>query len=394
MSNIDTSQWRPFKLKELFNVLSSKKIFHANSVEVLDEQVDGSYPYVVRSEYNNGIKGYIQTEEENINPGNTLSFAQDTFIVFYQEQPYVTGNKIKVLQPLYDGFNKETAQFIIASLNKTLNNLSWGTGSDISMIEDMEVLLPAVSVDEPDWEFMEQEIETYKNLYVEKQKARNEQEYDRKLEKSNLNDTVITAADEAFIAMDKQKAPFRLGDIFHRVTLKYLGPGRRQDRVQEKRDETFCIPVLNAKKGDNGIQYYGMNGDFTTAGNVISIVYNGAVGAGLVYYQPNPVGQYTDAYVVDLNYGELTENIGLYFASAIQHEIYPKYSRDNKATWDNRVENELVMFPIKDGISPDTATVDDIDYDYMERYIDILKRKKIEDVYQQRISQLSRMATL
>ncbi|EJC09007.1 hypothetical protein HPHPP15B_0076 [Helicobacter pylori Hp P-15b] len=44
---------------DLFEVLSSKKIYHANTIKIHDTQIENSYPYVVRAATNNGIKGFI-----------------------------------------------------------------------------------------------------------------------------------------------------------------------------------------------------------------------------------------------------------------------------------------------------------------------------------------------
>ncbi|GAA8230722.1 hypothetical protein HpKG83_13760 [Helicobacter pylori] len=43
----------------MFEVLSSKKIYHANTIKINDTQIESSYPYVVCTTTNNGIKGFI-----------------------------------------------------------------------------------------------------------------------------------------------------------------------------------------------------------------------------------------------------------------------------------------------------------------------------------------------
>ncbi len=52
-------RWQSFRLGDLFEVLSSKKIYHANTIKIHDTQIENSYPYVVRATTNNGIKGFI-----------------------------------------------------------------------------------------------------------------------------------------------------------------------------------------------------------------------------------------------------------------------------------------------------------------------------------------------
>jgi len=114
----------------LFEITSSKKIYHANKIEqIFNEQIDNSFPYVVRSTQNNGIRGYIVDDEIYANDKNTLSFAQDTFSVFYQKQKYFTGNKVKVLKAKFENQNEKVMQYLTASFQKSLDSLTWGIGS-------------------------------------------------------------------------------------------------------------------------------------------------------------------------------------------------------------------------------------------------------------------------
>lgn len=155
----DTSKWGEFKLSELFSVNSSNQILHANKIKnIYDLEQENTYPYVVRSAVNNGIKGYINENKKFLNSANTLSFAQDTFVVFYQEKPYFTGNKVKVLTPKFENFNKIIALFIIASFKKSLANLSWGQSSTESSIESFTIKLPTKD-NKPNFDFMESFIE-------------------------------------------------------------------------------------------------------------------------------------------------------------------------------------------------------------------------------------------
>lgn len=92
------------KLKELFLITPTKKVFNAQDI-ILNEQFSTeSYPYVVRSAINNGIRGFTKQDLVFLNPKNTLSFAQDTFMVFYQKDSYFTGNNVKVLVPRFKGY--------------------------------------------------------------------------------------------------------------------------------------------------------------------------------------------------------------------------------------------------------------------------------------------------
>ncbi|UOS71823.1 restriction endonuclease subunit S [Helicobacter pylori] len=152
--------WQSFKLGDLFEVLSSKKIYHANTIKIHDTQIENSYPYVVRAATNNGIKGFIVDDPTFANEKNTLSFAQDTFTVFYQKQPYFTGNKVKILKPKFAFKSPKILYFISAILQFILKPLTWGLGSTTESIAEFKFSLPlkptakTQTLDDIDFNFM------------------------------------------------------------------------------------------------------------------------------------------------------------------------------------------------------------------------------------------------
>ncbi|OOP84968.1 restriction endonuclease [Helicobacter pylori] len=152
--------WQSFRLGDLFEVLSSKKIYHANTIKIHDTQIESSYPYVVRAATNNGIKGFIIDDPTFANEKNTLSFAQDTFTVFYQKQPYFTGNKVKILKPKFAFKSPKILYFISAILQFILKPLTWGLGSTTESIAEFKFSLPlkptanAQTLDDIDFHFM------------------------------------------------------------------------------------------------------------------------------------------------------------------------------------------------------------------------------------------------
>ncbi len=152
--------WQSFKLGDLFEVLSSKKIYHANTIKIHDTQIESSYPYVVRAATNNGIKGFIVDDPTFANEKNTLSFAQDTFTVFYQKQPYFTGNKVKILKPKFAFKSPKILHFISAILQFILKPLTWGLGSTTESIAEFKFSLPlkptakTQTLDDIDFHFM------------------------------------------------------------------------------------------------------------------------------------------------------------------------------------------------------------------------------------------------
>lgn len=154
---------RMFKVGDLFEVKTPVKKFNANAVEITDKI---GHPYVVRSSTNNGIRGYINEDENYLNEGNTFSFGQDTATIFWQEKPYFTGDKIKVLKPKFE-CNSEIASYVINGITKAFSHFSQGTQSfKVSVIEDGEFLLPVTCDGAPDQEFMEKYIKAIEKVII------------------------------------------------------------------------------------------------------------------------------------------------------------------------------------------------------------------------------------
>ncbi len=102
------------------------------------------------------MKGYLNEDKKYLNAGNTISFGQDTATMFYQEKPYFTGDKIKILKPKNERFNKLNSMFFITEMTKAFSNFSWGSSSfSIDVISEQSITLPITSSGEIDFDFME-----------------------------------------------------------------------------------------------------------------------------------------------------------------------------------------------------------------------------------------------
>lgn len=157
-------EWSTYQINELFEVKSYKKRFDANKVTILE---NGNYPYIVRTAYNNGRRGYINEDEKYLNPENTISFGQDTATMWYQEAPYFTGDKIKILEARFEGFKKENAHFFITSMAKPFAKFSWGASSfSEKVIKSQEFLLPVNKNDQIDFAYMENLTQAIKKLII------------------------------------------------------------------------------------------------------------------------------------------------------------------------------------------------------------------------------------
>jgi hypothetical protein len=155
-------EWGEFRIGELFDVNSYKKRFDANKVEIKET----GKPYVVRTALNNGIRGYIKEDEEFLNEGNTISFGQDTATMFYQEKPYFTGDKIKIVKSKDERFNKQNAMFFVSTMTKSFSSFAWGSSSfNVKIIANQIMNLPTQNK-QPDYEKMETFISAIQKLVI------------------------------------------------------------------------------------------------------------------------------------------------------------------------------------------------------------------------------------
>ena len=184
------------KLWEIFEIKSSKKIFHAQELDILDNFKANHHPYVVRSALNNWIRGWVSKNENFLNEWNTLSFAQDTFSVFYQENPYFTGNKVKILKSKFNWMNNLSWIFLSSNLNKVLKNFSWWVGSTVETIWEIKFSVPLTKNWEIAFDYMEDYIRFLEAERIEELEAERIEELEAYLLATWLKDYNLTEKEQ------------------------------------------------------------------------------------------------------------------------------------------------------------------------------------------------------
>lgn len=148
-------KWKKYRTGNVLDFNSSNGIFHACNVSIEDEKTESNHPYVVRTSQNNGIRGYVSEDESKLNPANTISFAQDTAQMFYQSEPYFTGNKVKVLSIKGHTLTENIAIFLITCMNKAFSDFAWGSSYDTKLLQNVTLSLPVKTTLVPDFQSLE-----------------------------------------------------------------------------------------------------------------------------------------------------------------------------------------------------------------------------------------------
>lgn len=235
-----TVKWGEYKLGNIFEVVSYKKRFDANKVCVYET---GRYPYIVRMGTNNGQKGYINEDIKYLNDGNTISFGQDTATVFYQEKPYFTGDKIKILKPKCHEFCKSNAQFFIAAMNLSFSSFSWGSSSfNMEIIKDVKLKLPSTPDGRIDFDFMDS--------FIAELEAERVAELSAYLTVSGLDNYELSKEEEQAIADYSSYS-------WETFNLKALyGKSTRGKRLKSEDRIPGTLPFVTAGEAEEGVSAF------------------------------------------------------------------------------------------------------------------------------------------
>lgn len=150
MGKIDTSEWKEFRVGDLFEAYLSKDDIQPKNF------VEGKIPLVSSGKENNGIIAFVEDEKARLWEENTLTI--DMFgKVFYQESPYfaVSHGRVNILLPKIR-MTKGCLQFIgcaiekVASQKYAFNEMCTGT-----KVLKNNIKLPATPDGAPDWAYME-----------------------------------------------------------------------------------------------------------------------------------------------------------------------------------------------------------------------------------------------
>lgn len=142
-------EFKEFKLGEVLDLRGSKKVINKNTIK----NFEGRYPYVTRSEKNNGIVEYIEHDEDNLNKGNSITLGMDTYVVNYQSEDYFTGNRVNIIR--YRDINEYNAKYMVTILRGLFKDYKWGDGLTQKQIKELIMRLPVTDSGEIDWEYME-----------------------------------------------------------------------------------------------------------------------------------------------------------------------------------------------------------------------------------------------
>lgn len=301
MERLQSVEWGEFKLEDLFEVSSSKKKFDANKIHVLQQ---GKHPYIVRMDGNNGQKGFIDEDENFLNEGNTISFGQDTATLFYQEHPYFTGDKIKILKAKDSRFCKKNALFFIVALSKPFSLFSWGNQSfNEEVIRSQKISLPITSSGSIDYEFIDSfiaELQAYLTV-------------------TGLTDYILTEEERKTV---EEYSTWQWKSVTYKSVFNKIVQGRRLKKEDQLPGD---IPFVMSGTTNTGVVGYVSNPVASFPKNSITIDI-----FGNAFYRNYAFGAGDDTGVYWNDSKEYTKELMLFFTSVMEKSLHGKYSYGHK----------------------------------------------------------------
>ena len=339
MTQIDTSTWENFRVGDLFEIKLSK-----NDLKI-EECNTGSTPLISAGNENNGIVGYINKEDFEVFPANSITV--DMFgKVFVQTKDFgaVSHGRVNILIPKYT-LSLSTLFFIASVLQRELKDKFGFTNMCTSKkISKQNILLPIIFSGSPDWQYMENYMKEITKLAAKKVEKLKEGKSQTKIDTSNWK-------------------KFKVGELFDVTNGKKYPSSIRQ---------TGELPLISTTANNNGISDYIKDRNDGVYSNCITVAYSGSVGATFYHKEKVFVGETVIALLPKF---KMNQYSGLFICSILS-KINSKFSYTQKIKV-LQYKNEAISLPVTPEGTPD--------FDYMENYMKNLTekaKKKFSDIPQ------------
>lgn len=352
-NKIDVRKWKEFKIFEIFmtsNVGSKKQVPTGASVSKKDLEENGNTPRISVTGINNGIVGCYNCKlQDKSNYRVYNNFISVSFLgtVFYQEGECSLDMKVHCLKPIDKNLNKYIALYLVTAIRASLKESSYSDQISSTVLPYLNIKLPVDIEDNPNWDYMEQYMKS-----VEKKAHDTIDKMNKCKEENNKVD------------IKKWKA-FHLYDLFE------IDAGTKMDRIAMK----FDNPTINfvGRSGiNNGVTaivnevegYEPYN-----AGNM-TLALGGAY-LGSCFVQEKKF--YTSQNVIVL---KPKKDISINAKHFICSVIFKEGNTHYKAFIDELNRHIKTDFTIKLPVNQ----YDEPDFDYMDEYIEKIKRNAINKI--------------
>ncbi len=364
--------FKEFKVKDIFPPVKVKK-YARQPTSV------GTVPFVSCQTTNNGIALYCD-ETPEIEHCITVSTCGNCFDCFWHNYPIIPSNNVEVLHK--DGItnDEKIALYICGVLAPNTALYSYTNAPKNGKVFNTQIFLPVIenfdpdheyTVDDIDWQYMRDYIAELERDYVADLERARATELDLYLKAANLSNYELTEDDKSVLALS---AELEDNVRFGKFKLEALFTAQIGDvDLQQKDVNNKGYFFINS-----GVENQGIKGKTDRPAKVFKA---GTITIDLwgnAYYRDFDYVMATHNHAFSLS-GEVIKNkrVGHYIIGKLS-KLPLLFSYTNVASW-NKLKVLTISLPIKSD-APDNYTIDDIDFDYMERYICAIEKVVIADM--------------
>ena len=360
-------KYAEFLMDDLFYKLDLKcliKKFDKSRDISRERSAEFNLPLVNAKHGNNGIMYYGRKNEWEYD-SMCLDIVNDGAIATgdVYPQPQDTGvlYNAYLIKPKYGKINEEILIYLSRTIEKSIKyKYSYDNKATWEKVKNDKILLPSSDGITPDYKYMSKYILLEKENSIAKLK--------KAISFEKLDDVKINNKDKQVLNKEIMTHRFVIDDLFTKICVKSLG--YKVNDLKGKHDQKYCLPALTAGIENQGLSCYVPKENATILKNVISVSANGA-NTGAMFYQPNDFTVLQDSYAIKFKHEKfkITENVYLYFITALQKVIRGNYDWSKKAGWERIKKCEIVLPVINRN-----GNIDSIDYQYMNDYIEVYKK--------------------
>lgn len=278
--------------------------------------------------------------------------------MFYQEQPYFTGDKIKILSLKAHDLTNRIACFLISIMGKAFKNFKWGQSSfNENVLNNVMVKLPITSNFQIDFDYMER--------YISELEEERISELAVYLKVTGLENCVLTKPEK--LALKSRGGgnlrKFKIVDLFtvkntHSILNSCIVPN------------SGVYPYVTAGESNNSILTY-INYDSTQIEDENAVLIGGKT--TVITYQEKEFFS-NDSHNLALylkDSSNVSKNVSLFLVASLSKALKPIYS------WGNSISKRKIQ---KDYISLPATKTGTPDYEFMGTYIRALEKVVIKGV--------------
>ena len=196
---------KEFRIGDLFDIHPTKT-YKLNNYELF--ATHGVTPVLSNSSSNNGISGYCglePTEEGNIITFSDTTTGADT--MFYQSKPFIGYSHVQGMYPHnYEVWNEKRYLYVISSIRKASGTgWSYAIKFNRALVRELMIDLPVIkhsdpnhkyTIDDIDWQYMEERIKE-----LEKDRIKKLESY---LKATNLDEYELTDEDKKVLSLSRK----------------------------------------------------------------------------------------------------------------------------------------------------------------------------------------------